>query len=725
MIRLMHLSTAHALSASRKRAINIGALVLVFYLALALVVTWPLVLHFGDRLFGGIDQIPGRFRFAGDEEAGLHLWHLWWVSEAILRGVNPFWTDLLFYPDGVQLYVQTLSAPNAIIALPVYGLMGPIAAFNTIVLLGFVLTGFGVFLLARRWCSGFWGPLLCGVLVTLSPFHLGQLQNSHNHLFSMQWIPLYMYALVLLDKRGGRWHIGYASVMAALVVLSDWYWASICGVLTVVWLIVRLALVRERWVVVRRYALFAAGAGLTLAPFLAQMIAIRTLLPLGHEGRDKIWEAYIRYSSADLFGLLFPNVYNPLWSAWVEQLLRPIAEPFAPSVWYVAAGWTLTLLAIVGAWFEWKRAVHLVVVGLGMWLIALGPTLFILGYESGIPMLYAWLDWIPLFGAARKPALFVAPVLVIMGILAAMGLNALSRRLPSAWKTAPVVVAALLGTFELWLPQGRVLLPLERSAVYEQIAALPGAVADLPLDVLETSRTLRNQMIHRQPIVGGFIARRPAYDSFNIPLLRAVGSMRALPENDVIPLGQEHLRAMQCYAPVRHVVIRSDVTTWREQHDLEQTITRLIGHAPVPVYEDGQYRRYELPLFSDTCRPFVYLGSGWYNLEISEAGVYRWGSANNDIWLANPYNTPVWVTLALALSSYETPRLLEIRHEQRLVGRWEVERAARTYYINVMIPPGQTRLRLSAPASDDPASQSQLSVVMLKARIVYYAPETR
>jgi len=170
---------------------------------LALIVTWPLALHFDRLLFGGIDGAPGRFAFAGGEEAGLHLWHLWWVSEAILHGVNPFWTDLLFYPDGVQLYVQTLSAPNAVLTLPIYLLAGPVAAFNTAVLLGFALTGFGAFLLTYHYVRGFWEALVCGALVTLGPLHIAQLQNSHLNLFSLHWIPFYIYALALLDRGGG------------------------------------------------------------------------------------------------------------------------------------------------------------------------------------------------------------------------------------------------------------------------------------------------------------------------------------------------------------------------------------------------------------------------------------------------------------------------------------------------------------------------------------------
>ncbi len=113
---------------------------------------------------------------------------------------------------------------------------------------------------------------------------------------------------------------------------------------------------------------------------------------------------------------------------------------------------------------------------------------------------------------------------MLMSISAAQGLAQLRRGMPKALRMLPIAGVAIIGRFELWLPPGRVLLPLERPMVYEQIATRPGAVADLPLDVLETSRTLRNQMVHGQPIVGGFIARRREYDSFKMPLLHAIGT---------------------------------------------------------------------------------------------------------------------------------------------------------------------------------------------------------
>ncbi|MGQ9549533.1 MAG: hypothetical protein ACUVWS_12965 [Roseiflexus sp.] len=713
------LSFAKQVVSSKRRTTALYASALGLYALLALIITWPLALHFDELLFGGIDGAPGRFDFAGSEEFGLHLWHIWWVSEAILKGINPFWTDLLFYPDGVQLYVQTLSVPNALLALPVYLLAGPIAAFNTVIVLGFALTGFGVFLLVYHYTRGFWESLICGVLITLGPFHIAQLQNSHLNLFSLHWIPFYIYALGLLDRGNERWRIACAAAIAALVVLSDWYWASICGVLTVVWITARFAMVRERLTLVRRYALFVLGTLILLAPFFAGMLMQGNALPTERQARDAIWEAYVYNSSVDLFGLFFPNVYNPLWGEQIERWLRPIAEYFTPSVWYVPAGWTLIALAILGARTVWRRERHLALTAIILWVLAMGPGLRILGKDTGIPLPYALLDRLPLFGTARKPVLFIAPVLMLLSVGAAQGLIQLRRRMPENRRLLLIAIVVCAGLFELWQPSGRVFLRLERPAVYEQIATRPGAVADLPLDVLETSRTLRNQMVHGQPIVGGFIARRPANESFSMPLLRAIGTMQTV-QNDIVPLGQRDLAAMQCFAPVRHIVVRTDLTTIRQQEQLEETLRLLIGKIPEPVYSDAQYRWYEIPLFREACHPFIYPGQGWYDVEYNNSNLYRWGSTDNTIWLVNPYDTPIHVTLALILGSYAIEQPVETWHDQRLIARWNVERPVRTYRFGVTVSPGQTRLQLRAPTTYDPQSRRELSVVALGMRIADY-----
>ncbi|MGB9751609.1 MAG: hypothetical protein C0183_09540 [Roseiflexus castenholzii] len=109
-------------------------------------------------------------------------------------------------------------------------------------------------------------------------------------------------------------------------------------------------------------------------------------------------------------------------------------------------------------------------------------------------------------------------------------------------------------------------------------------------------------------------------------------------------------------------------------------------------------------------------------MERTESETFRWGGANNRIWLVNPYDRPIHVTLALMLESYETVRPAELWDGRRLLARWDVQPARRTYRFGMTIAPGHTHLQLRAPTADDPNSPRKLSVKALQWRIADYVP---
>src|SRR5262245_47638015 len=74
------------------------------YAILALVATYPAVLHFTTA-------VPGDLIADRDQ----NLWNLWWVREALFRPTNPFDTDMLHYPYGANLYYHTLGLPQGLI----------------------------------------------------------------------------------------------------------------------------------------------------------------------------------------------------------------------------------------------------------------------------------------------------------------------------------------------------------------------------------------------------------------------------------------------------------------------------------------------------------------------------------------------------------------------------------------------------------------------------------
>jgi hypothetical protein len=111
------------------------------YLVCSLLMLIPILPHFTQAIPGGpVAAVDG----------WQNVWNLWWTQQALANGTNPFYTNYLYYPDGIPLHLHTLNISNGLLVLPITTLFGPIAGYNTAVLLAFVLMGMGGYCLALR-----------------------------------------------------------------------------------------------------------------------------------------------------------------------------------------------------------------------------------------------------------------------------------------------------------------------------------------------------------------------------------------------------------------------------------------------------------------------------------------------------------------------------------------------------------------------------------------------
>ncbi|MFN2185346.1 MAG: hypothetical protein ACK2UU_15260, partial [Anaerolineae bacterium] len=88
----------------------IHILVVILYLVVALVATWPLVRHLGTH-------VPGSETWAFDEYT--FIWNSWWLRYSLFDlGQNPLYSTHTFYPLGISLVLYTYNLFNALISLP-------------------------------------------------------------------------------------------------------------------------------------------------------------------------------------------------------------------------------------------------------------------------------------------------------------------------------------------------------------------------------------------------------------------------------------------------------------------------------------------------------------------------------------------------------------------------------------------------------------------------------
>ena len=166
--------------------------------------------------------------------------------------------------------------------------------------------------------------------------------------------------------------------------------------------------------------------------------------------------AQSRMLSADLLAFVTPQEFHPLWGKWAQEQGKRFTASLSEHE--VFAGFVVLALAALGALRAWPgRKPGRLRPWVGLWLLALltfvilalGPVLHIGGQTAllpgggEIPLPYAWLvRVVPFMDISRSVSRFDAMVMLALGVLAALGLDGLVRRLPG-WRGQVVAFAAI------------------------------------------------------------------------------------------------------------------------------------------------------------------------------------------------------------------------------------------------------------------------------------------
>ncbi|NOT30601.1 MAG: hypothetical protein HOP15_09170, partial [Planctomycetes bacterium] len=187
-----------------------GELVLLAFFALAAVVlTWPMIVTLGQATGTRGDYLN-------------NLWNAWWVKHALVEGHSPFWTDWLYYPDGISLQRHTLSPLNALSLAALTSFLDSHQAFSLLVLAHFALSGWCGSLLARYVSGSTAGGVLGGLLYSFCPFHYFYLCQIN--VFSFEFMPLaLLFFLRHAGEGGGRNLAGVVLSLAGMAATIEYY----------------------------------------------------------------------------------------------------------------------------------------------------------------------------------------------------------------------------------------------------------------------------------------------------------------------------------------------------------------------------------------------------------------------------------------------------------------------------------------------------------------------
>lgn len=155
----------------------------------------------------------------GCHDAAQEAWFLAWPRFALTHLHNPFYSNWIEYPHGVNLAANTSMQFLGVLFAPVVALAGPVSAYNLSLRLAFAASATSAFFVLRRWTP--WEPAayIGGLLYGFSPYMVGE-GLGHAFLMFAPIPPLMFLALVELFavQRRPAWQAGV--VVGGLAVLQ-------------------------------------------------------------------------------------------------------------------------------------------------------------------------------------------------------------------------------------------------------------------------------------------------------------------------------------------------------------------------------------------------------------------------------------------------------------------------------------------------------------------------
>jgi len=516
------------------RRYHVHLLVLFLYLMLALALTWPLAAHLATH-------VPGSPVWAFDEFT--FVWNMWWFKFSLLDlQQSPLHSDYIFYPLGIDLVLYTYNFFNAALGLPLQLLFPLPLASNLVILLAYVLSGYGSYLLLRYLLgsqhlerANSWpfhsAAFVAGAAYAFAASRMIYAAIGHYDMVTAQWFPFYALFFLKTLREPNHQNPALAGLCAAFALLAEMIFGVFLLFLSLILILGELAavkrlpeasLTRSRhgrrpspsspgqmptrlghvialFSVLRRLLILVLVAGIVWSPVMVPVLNAFTQGDFALRG----WGESLKLS-ADLVGWFTPTALHPLLGApdW-PAYLRAVVEGRAPTqdVNTVFLGYGVLALALLGCVFAWRQARRWAWGASLFALLTLGPLLQVngrylfsfdnllreQGLEHGvtIPLPFALLHYIPIVRANRVPNRFSVVLVMALAVLVGYGAMILLRRLARLPRPGMAIVTLCLLVLVLF-DQVSVPLPLSDARVpevYQEIAAQKDdfAILELPL----------------------------------------------------------------------------------------------------------------------------------------------------------------------------------------------------------------------------------------------------
>jgi hypothetical protein len=464
-------------------------LVVLAGILLAVLTSWPLVLHLPSRIAPDLGD-PVRTA-----------WQVAWVGHAMLHNPLHLFDANAFYPHPLSLAFSDSLLGYGPAAFFGSGTVAALVRYNLLFLFAWSLCFVGAYLLARELGLGRLGGAAAGVAFAYAPYRVTE--AGHLHVISSGGLPLALFLLLRGYRRSSRGLVLAGWLVSAWQVsLGFTLGLQYCYLIGVLALLV----LAHWWRGGRQPAsphdttdTPAAGNRQKRAPLASRQVLVATLIGIAVLGVVAIYEArpYLKVSadyptakrtikevknySAGPAAWLSASTENRVWSS-ITSGMRANVHSKNESVFF--PGGLILALALVGlAAPMYTRRLRLgLAIGIGVVsILALGMGLTGAGYPYRL--LY---DYAPGWDGVRVPGRVFTLATLFYALLAGAGAQLLVRRIgPWAKRQSLRSVPALLGGVLLLGILGEGAGHLNDPVVPRPASAeigLTGPVMDLPTD---------------------------------------------------------------------------------------------------------------------------------------------------------------------------------------------------------------------------------------------------
>ena len=166
--------------------------VCLLMLALAVISTYPLILHFDTGIpyapFGG----PRAWNRSGDQ---VQLMYWFWLVKENFMGAIPFDSNPFEFNMPFPHPTSGLNTIPLAFFYMLFSPLGDVAAYNCTIFSSYILAGLFMYLLVREYCGSRTGALLAAVIFTFAPSRINGFAAGHGYGFLFFCYPFILYFL--------------------------------------------------------------------------------------------------------------------------------------------------------------------------------------------------------------------------------------------------------------------------------------------------------------------------------------------------------------------------------------------------------------------------------------------------------------------------------------------------------------------------------------------------